>query len=420
MSESIADSVRKQAMVSKQAARKLAAISGEVRAAALNEMAASLQQSRAELIRANEADLADARAAGLPAPMIKRLEISDKVFAQMQKRLLDVAALPDPVGQVLEGFTRPNGLRVTRVSVPLGVIGMIYESRPNVTTDAASVCLKAGNSVILRGGSESLRTNIVLADAMIAASDRTGIPAGTLQIIRTADREAVRSLLQQEDLIDVLIPRGGKSLIQRVAEESRIPVIKHYEGICHMYLAADAEEQSSVALAVNSKCQRVEVCNALETLLVDAASAGRLLPAIKAAFEQAGVELRGCPRTREILPGIDSAADEDWETEYLAPILSIRVVEGIADAIEHINTFGSGHTDVIVTRDMRQAQTFVDQVDSGSVLVNASTRLSGGGDYGMGAMIGISTDKLHARGPVGPRELTSYKWIAYGDTHLRE
>lgn len=420
MSESIADSVRKQAMVSKQAARKLAAISGEVRAAALNEMAASLQQSRAELIRANEADLADARAAGLPAPMIKRLEISDKVFAQMQKRLLDVAALPDPVGQVLEGFTRPNGLRVTRVSVPLGVIGMIYESRPNVTTDAASVCLKAGNSVILRGGSESLRTNIVLADAMIAASDRTGIPAGTLQIIRTADREAVRSLLQQEDLIDVLIPRGGKSLIQRVAEESRIPVIKHYEGICHMYLAADAEEQSSVALAVNSKCQRVEVCNALETLLVDAASASRLLPAIKAAFEQAGVELRGCPRTREILPGIDSAADEDWETEYLAPILSIRVVEGIADAIEHINTFGSGHTDVIVTRDMRQAQTFVDQVDSGSVLVNASTRLSGGGDYGMGAMIGISTDKLHARGPVGPRELTSYKWIAYGDTHLRE
>jgi glutamate-5-semialdehyde dehydrogenase len=338
----------------------------------------------------------------------------------MQKRLREIAALPDPVGRTLEGFTRPNGFRVSKVTVPIGVIGIIYESRPNVTTDAASVCLKSGNAVILRGGSESLRTNIVLADAMMDAASKHGLPDHAIQIIRTADRENVHHLLRMDRYVDVLIPRGGKSLIERVASESRIPVIKHYEGICHQYLAADAPVERAVAVTVNSKCQRVEVCNALETLLVDVQSSERLLPELKRAFDAEHVTLRGCARTRAILPDIAMATEEDWSTEYLDRILSVRIVDGVTEAIEHINTYGSGHTDGIITNDITTSRQFVAGVDASSVLVNASTRLSGGGDYGMGAVVGISTDKLHARGPVGPQELTSYKWIAYGDGHLRD
>ncbi len=411
--------VTRLAQNAKTAARRLAAVSGEARAAALTQMVAELDRVRDALRQGNEADLAAARAAGLSAPMLKRLAITDKVFDYMKNRLIEIAALPDPLGRTLEGFVRPNGLRVAKVTVPLGVIGIIYESRPNVTSDAASVCLKSGNAVILRGGSESLRTNIVLADAMITAADKCGMPEHVIQIIRTADRAAVSELLQCDREIDVLIPRGGKSLIERITGESRIPVIKHYDGICHQYLAADADADQAVAIAVNSKCQRVEVCNALETLLVDVASAERLLPAIKSAFDDTGVVLRGCAATRQVLGDIATATDEDWSTEYLAPILSVKVVDGIDDAIDHINTFGSGHTDGIVTRSLDLAGRFTAAVDSGSVLVNASTRLSGGGDYGLGAVVGISTDKLHARGPVGPNELTSYKWIAQGDGHLR-
>ena len=404
----------------RRAARRLAGVSGDARAAALSAMAGELERARPELEKANGADINEARKAGLAAPLLKRLEITEKVFKYMQDRLEEVAALPDPLGQVLEGFTRPNGLRVRRVTVPIGVIGIIYESRPNVTTDAASVCLRSGNAVILRGGSEALRTNLVLSDAMIRAAARSGMPEESIQIIRTPDREAVRAMLQLEGLIDVLIPRGGKSLIQEVSRGSRIPTIKHAEGICHLYLAADAPLERAVALSVNSKCERVEVCNALETLLVDRAAAERLLPALKEAFDREGVELRGCPEVRRLLPGVAPATEEDWSTEYLAPILSVKVVAGVREAIDHINEYGSSHTDAIVTNDMATADAFVTGVDSASVLVNASTRLSGGGDYGMGAVVGISTDKLHARGPVGPRELTSYKWVAYGDGHLRK
>jgi glutamate-5-semialdehyde dehydrogenase len=404
----------------RRAARRLATTSGEQRARALAAMPAELERVRERLAEANAQDLAEARAAGLEGPLLKRLEVTPKVFDYMRMRLEEVAALPDPVGRVLEGQTRPNGLRVSKVSVPIGVIGIIYESRPNVTTDAAAVCLKSGNAVILRGGSEALRTNLVLADAMATAAARAGLADDAIQIVRTADRGAVGALLRLEGLIDVIIPRGGKSLVRRVAAESRVPVIKHYEGICHLYLAADAPEAMAVALTVNSKCERVEVCNALETLLVDADSAARLLPPVVAALRQAGVACRGCERCREIMPDLEPATEEDWRTEYLAPILSIRVVAGVDAAIDHINTYGSGHTDGIITGSLALAERFTTAVDSASVMVNASTRLSGGGDYGMGAVVGISTDKLHARGPVGPSELTSTKWIAVGTGHLRQ
>ena len=415
-----AEHILQLAKQAKKAARELAAVSGEAKAAAFSAMVDALQDSRSELVRANTADLEDARNAGLPQPMIARLEITDKVFDYMQKRLREIAALPDPVGRTLEGFTRPNGFRVSKVTVPIGVIGIIYESRPNVTTDAASVCLKSGNAVILRGGSESLRTNIILADAMMEAASKHGLPDNAIQIIRSADRENVHHLLRMDCYVDVLIPRGGKSLIERVASESRIPVIKHYDGICHQYLAADAPMERAVAVTVNSKCQRVEVCNALETLLVDGQSSERLLPELKRAFDAEGVTLRGCARTRAILPDIEMATEEDWSTEYLDRVLSVRIVDGVTEAIGHINAYGSGHTDGIITDDITTARQFVAAVDASSVLVNASTRLSGGGDYGMGAVVGISTDKLHARGPVGPSELTSYKWVAYGDGHLRD
>ena len=402
------------------AAAELRTVPGQVRSDALAAMPAALEESRGAVREANEADLEDARLAGKPEHLIKRLAVDDKIFAYMKNRLEKLAALPDPVGRILEGHTRPDGLQVSKISVPIGVIGIIYESRPNVTTDAAAVCLKSGNAVILRGGGESLRTNLVLADAMNRAALDNGIPDNAIQIIRTPDREAVGAMLEQRDAIDVIIPRGGKSLIKRISENSRVPVIKHYEGICHLYIAPDAPVDMAAALAVNSKCQRVEVCNALETLLIDVRNATMVLPALVEALDSRGVELRGCERCRELLPNLDAADEEDWRTEYLAPILSIRIVDGIGQAIEHIATYGSGHTDGIVTQSLELADLFVKSVDSSSVLVNSSTRLSGGGDYGLGAVVGISTDKLHARGPVGANDLTTYKWVALGKGHLRD
>ena len=404
----------------RQAASALALATGSQRGATVSAMARELRAARKRVLEANARDVEDARAQSMPEPLVKRLAVSPKGIETMLVRLEDVAALPDPVGRVLEGHTRPNGLRVERVSVPIGVIAMVYEARPNVTTDAAAVAVKSGNAVLLRGGSEALRTNTALADAAVAAVVSSGLPEAAVQMVRTADREAVGHLMQLDQYVDLLIPRGGKSLVRKVSEESRIPVLKHYEGVCHLYLAADAPADTAVALSVNSKCQRVEVCNALETLLVDARAAPRLLPELAEAFARDNVELRGCPRTRQILPGIAEAAEADWSCEYLAPVLSIKVVDGLEKAIGHINRYGSGHTDGIVTGDLDMARRFVAAVDSASVLVNASTRLSGGGDYGLGAVVGISTDKLHARGPVGPRELTSYKWVAYGSGHLRE
>ena len=411
-------SIPAMAQAAKQSLSTLAAASGKVRQTALNRMAEKLLEVKAELFDANAEDLV--AAPGLSPSFQKRLQVTEKIFDYMLNRLREAAALPDPVGRVLEGRTMPSGLQVSRIAVPIGVIAIIYEARPNVTTDASAVALKSGNAVILKGGSESIRTNRVLARAMREALTEAGLPADAVQLIERTDHDAVRELLQQDKYVDLVIPRGGKQLIRAVSEGTRIPVLKHYDGICHQYVAADADVAMAVSVIVNSKCQRVEVCNALETLLVDADGAPRLLPPIAAALQERGVELRGCEETRQIVPECLPATETDWDTEYLAPILSIKVVHGIEEAIAHIAKHGSGHTDGIITGSLELAQRFIRAVDSASVLVNASTRLSGGGDYGMGAVVGISTDRLHARGPVGPAELCTYKWIAIGNGTLRE
>ncbi|MBR4371941.1 MAG: glutamate-5-semialdehyde dehydrogenase [Victivallales bacterium] len=403
----------------REAARILAAASGTARAKALNAMADCLISCKDELYEANRQDLEAGRAAGLSEAFQKRLAVTDKIFDYMVKRLREAAALPDPVGRVLEGRTMPSGLQVSRVAVPIGVVAIIYEARPNVTTDAAAVALKSGNAVILKGGSESIRSNRVLVAAMRKAIVAAGLPEDTVQFIDSTDHAVVNELLKQDRYIDVVIPRGGKGLIKAVSENTRIPVLKHYDGICHQYVAADADIDMAVAVVVNSKTERVEVCNALETLLVDEKIAAAFLPKVRDAFAAKGVEIRGCEKTRKILPEVVAATEDDWDTEYLAPIISIRVVDGLDEAVAHIATHGSGHTDGIITNNLQESQAFVARVDSASVLVNASTRLSGGGDYGMGAVVGISTDKLHARGPVGPNELCSYKWVAIGNGHLR-
>ncbi|WP_026147182.1 glutamate-5-semialdehyde dehydrogenase [Methylomonas sp. MK1] len=407
------------AQQSRAASRQLASASESTRNLALAKMAEALESVRQQVLDVNAQEIVKARDEGQTDAMVKRLTIDDKTFNYMLSRLKKVAQLPDPLNRILTGHTNPAGLRVYKKSVPLGVIGIIYESRPNVTTDAAGVCIKSGNAVILRGGSEALKTNTILTDAMIAGAVAAGLPENAIQIIRTPGHEAVGELLKMDEYIDVLIPRGGKGLIKRIAEGTRIPVIKHYDGICHLYLAADADPEQAVALAVNSKCQSVQVCNALETLLVDSACAGQLLPLLQTAFTENRIELRGCEQTQKLLPAVVLATEEDWHTEYLAPILSVKIVDGIQQGIDHINRYGSGHTDGIVTQSLSLARQFEEQVDSASVMINASTRLSGGGDYGLGSVVGISTDKLHVRGPVGPDELTTYKWVAYGDGHLR-
>ncbi|MBQ9775099.1 MAG: glutamate-5-semialdehyde dehydrogenase [Lentisphaeria bacterium] len=402
----------------RSAAAVLRSVSPERRADALNRMAGKLIACKEEVLAANAADLADA--AGLSAAFQKRLKVDEKVFQYMVKRLQEAAALPDPVGRVIESRIMPSGLDVRRVAVPIGVIAMIYEARPNVTTDAAAVALKSGNAVILKGGSESLRTNLVLAGAMRSAAKEAGLPEDAIQLIPTADRSAVTELLQQDKYIDLIIPRGGKSLIKAIAEGTRIPVLKHYDGICHLYIAADADEDMAIKLTVNSKCQNVAVCNALETLLIDAAAPASLLENLAETLRRNGVEIRGCARFCQRVPGCIPATEEDWDTEYLGSILSIRLVDGINEAMKHIAEHGSGHTDGIITGSDELAMQFIAGVDSASVLVNASTRLSGGGDYGMGAVVGISTDRLHARGPVGPAELCTYKWVAVGSGQLRD
>ena len=412
-------SVQTIALQSRIAAGQLAATSEKLRNLALMNMADALMAVKPRVLEINAGDVAKARQDGQAEALIKRLTIDDKVFQYILSRLRKVAQSPDPLNRVLAGHTNPDGLQVYKKSVPLGVIGIIYESRPNVTSDAAGVCIKSGNAVILRGGSEALQTNILLADALRAGAVSAGLPEHCIQIIRTPGHAAVDELLKMHDYIDVLVPRGGRDLIQRIADGTRIPVIKHYDGICHLYLAADADPAQAVAIAVNSKCQSVQVCNALETLLVDIQCAAQLLPLLQTALGANNIELRGCTQTLQILPDIALATDDDWHSEYLAPILSIKIVDGIDEAIAHINHYGSKHTDSIVTQSLRLAQTFEQQVDSASVLINASTRLSGGGDYGIGSVIGISTDKLHARGPVGPAELTTYKWVVYGNGHLR-
>ena len=400
------------------AAQKLRSAAPAYRAEALNLMAGKLIACRSEVLAANAADLAEA--GELSAAFKKRLTVDDKVFDYMVKRLQEAAALPDPVGRVLEERVMPSGLQVQRLAVPIGVIAMIYEARPNVTTDAAAVALKSGNAVILKGGSESLRSNLVLAEAMRSAFREVGLPEDAVQLIGTTDRAAVNELLKLDQYIDLIIPRGGKSLIKAIAEGTRIPVLKHYDGICHQYVAADADIDMATELVVNSKCQNVAVCNALETLLIDANAPDAMLKSIADALRSKDVELRGCPEFCRRVEGCIPADETDWDTEYLGNILSIKIVHGIEEAMEHIAQHGSGHTDGIITASQELKDIFIANVDSASVLVNASTRLSGGGDYGMGAVVGISTDRLHARGPVGPAELCTYKWVAVGNGQLRK
>jgi glutamate-5-semialdehyde dehydrogenase len=378
-------------------------------------------EERAErLTAANKADLKAARAQGLDDAMLDRLTLNGKGVVAMAEGLRQIAALPDPVGTISDLNYRPSGIQVGRMRVPLGVIGIIYEARPNVTADAAGLCLKSGNAAILRGGSEALRSNQAIADCVRAGLEQAGLPAEAVQVIETDDRAAVGELIRMKEFVDVIVPRGGKSLIERISAEAQVPVIKHLHGICHVYIDDKADLDKAVAVAFNAKTQRYGTCNTMETLLVAEGVAAKVLPRLGKMYQEKGVELRGCPRTRELLAGIKAATEEDWMTEYLAPILSIRVVADLDAAMEHIARYGSQHTDAIVTEDYTRARRFLREVDSSSVMVNASTRFADGFEYGLGAEIGISTDKIHARGPVGLEGLTSQKFIVLGEGHVRK
>ncbi|MEE4144348.1 MAG: glutamate-5-semialdehyde dehydrogenase [Halieaceae bacterium] len=401
------------------ASRGVAASSTAVRNRALLATRDALDGARARLADANAEDLARGAANGLAAPLMDRLELTPARIDAMLEGLRQVAELPDPVGAITGMNTMPSGIQVGRMRVPLGVIGIIYESRPNVTVEAASLCLKSGNATILRGGSEALASNCAIADCLAQGLRAAGLPEAAVQVVNTADRAAVGRLITMPDYVDVIVPRGGKGLIERISAESRVPVIKHLDGVCHVYIDDGADADMAIAIAINAKTQRYGTCNTMETLLVAESEAAALLPRLGAAYAEAGVELRGCERTRAILPGATAATEQDWREEYLAPILAVRVVRGLEAAIEHINTYSSLHTDSIVTRDHGRAMRFLREVDSSSVMVNASTRFADGFEYGLGAEIGISTDKLHARGPVGLEGLTSLKYVVFGEGQVR-
>ncbi len=401
------------------AARHLARAETAAKDAALGAIAEHLDAGRGSLVAENRRDLEAGRAKGLSEALLDRLELTPGRIDAMIEGLAQIAALPDPVAEILDLKYRPSGIQVGRMRVPLGVVGIIYESRPNVTADAAALCLKSGNATILRGGSEALRSNQAVAAAIHRGLEHAGLPADAVQVVATSDRDAVGRLIAMPEYVDVIIPRGGKGLIERIAREARVPVIKHLDGICHVYIDDRADPDKALAVALNAKTQRYGTCNTLETLLVAEGVAEALLPRLAAAYGEKGVELRGCARTRAILPGIRAATEEDWRSEYLAPILSIRVVPDMAAAMEHIETYGSHHTDAIVTEDYTRARRFLREVDSSSVMVNASTRFADGFEYGLGAEIGISTDKFHARGPVGLEGLTSLKFVVLGDGQVR-
>ena len=400
------------------AARELARSGTAARNRALTAAAAAIRAGRAELLAANRRDLDAGR--DLESALADRLELTEARIEAMALGLEEIAALPDPVGEVTDVRSRPTGIQVGRMRVPLGVVGIIYESRPNVTADAGGLCLKAGNAVILRGGSEAIHSNRAIAKCVRAGLDEAGLPADAVQVVETTDRRAVGELLRLDEFVDVIVPRGGKGLIERVMTESRIPVIKHLDGICHVFIDGRADPEKAFRVAYNAKTQRYGTCCTMETLLVDRAIAPEVLPPLAERYLEAGVELRGCPATMQLVGGCEAATPEDWDTEYLAPILSIRVVDGLDEAMDHIATHGSAHTDSIVTEDHSRAQRFLREVDSSSVMVNASTRFADGFEYGLGAEIGISTDKLHARGPVGLEGLTSQKFIVLGDGHIRQ
>ena len=401
------------------AARVVMASDSERKNAALHAIALNIENSAAELRRENRKDLDAGTRNGLSDAMLDRLELTPERITAMAEGLRQVAALPDPVGQISDLQYRPSGIQVGRMRVPLGVIGIIYESRPNVTADAAALCLKSGNAAILRGGSEAIYSNQAIAACIHAGLETAGLPANAVQVIETTDREAVGELIRMEDYVDVIVPRGGKGLIERISREARVPVIKHLDGICHVYIDDDADLEKALQVSFNAKTQRYGTCNTMETLLVAEGIAARVLPELGAMFVEKGVELRGCATACNLIKEATPATPEDWDTEYLAPILSIRVVKDLEEAIEHIERHSSRHTDAIITENYTKARRFLREVDSSSVMVNASTRFADGFEYGLGAEIGISTDKLHARGPVGLEGLTTLKYIVLGDGQIR-
>jgi glutamate-5-semialdehyde dehydrogenase len=401
------------------ASRLMARAATHDKNAALLAIADALQSSKSAVLAANARDVEAGKAGGLDAALLDRLTISEKAFAGMIEGLQQVAALQDPIGVITDMAYRPSGIQVGKMRVPLGVVGIIYESRPNVTVEAGSLCLKSGNACILRGGSESIHSNRAIAACVRAGLKKAGLPEDAVQVIDTTDRAAVGLLVAMPEFVDVIVPRGGKGLIERISAEARVPVIKHLDGICHVYVDAEADLQKALDIAFNAKCHRYGVCNAMETLLVHEKMAVQFLPAVKKRYDEQVVELRGCEKTCAILPGIKEATEEDWSTEYLAPVLAVKVVKDLDEAMAHINDYGSHHTDSIVTENYSQSRRFINEVDSSSVMVNASTRFADGFEYGLGAEIGISTDKFHARGPVGLEGLTSQKYVVLGDGHVR-
>jgi len=402
----------------RQAARKLVAAETRVKNQALLNIAEALEQQAVWLQAENAKDLEQGKQSGLESAMLDRLALNDQVISGMAEGLRQIASLPDPVGSITDMKFLPSGIQVGKMRVPLGVVGIIYESRPNVTIDAAALCLKSGNAAILRGGSEAAHSNRALARVIQQGLVAAGLPDSTVQVVETTDREAVGHLIAMPDYVDVIIPRGGKGLIARISEGARVPVIKHLDGICHVYIDDDANQDKAIKVAYNAKTHRYGVCNAMETLLVAESQAASVLPELAARFEKKGVEIRGCAKTQSLIDCV-AATDEDWATEYLAAILSIKVVANVDEAMDHIAEFSSGHTESIITENFTTSRKFLAQVDSSSVMVNASTRFADGFEYGLGAEIGISTDKFHARGPVGLEGLTSQKYIVLGDGAIR-
>lgn len=402
------------------AARLVAKADSGVKNKALLAMADALDNSREALVEANEKDLAKARANGLEEAMVDRLALKPATIDTMIEGLRQVAALPDPVGAINGMSYRPSGIQVGKMRVPLGVIGIIYESRPNVTVEAASLCLKSGNATILRGGSEAIHSNQAVAECIRHGLQEAGLPANAVQVVETTDREAVGELITMPEYVDVIVPRGGKGLIERISRDAKVTVIKHLDGICHVYIDNDADKGKAINIALNAKTHRYGTCNTMETLLVNADVAGEILPELVERYIALGVELRGCEQTLALLPHLNAATEDDWSTEYLAPILAIKLVDGVDEAIAHINCYSSQHTDAIITENYSKSMAFLREVDSASVMVNASTRFADGFEYGLGAEIGISTDKIHARGPVGLDGLTSEKYVVLGTGQIRK
>ncbi len=404
----------------REASRELARASSDVKNTALIAIAKQLDTNRSAVLAANQLDMDKGRNNGLNEALLDRLELNNDRVDAMIEGLHQVAELPDPVGELTDLGTRPSGIKLAKMRVPLGVIGIIYESRPNVTIDAASLCLKSGNATILRGGSEAIESNQAIANCISLGLTDAGLPDTAVQVINTIDRAAVGELITMTEFVDVIVPRGGKGLIERISADARVPVIKHLDGNCHVYIDESADIDKAVAIAVNAKTHRYGVCNAMESLLVAESVAARVLPLIAEIYSEKSVEMRGCPESCNILSTIPAATESDWSEEYLAPIVAIKVVSGIDEAIEHINTYSSQHTESIITEDSVRGQRFIAEVDSSSVMINASTRFADGFEYGLGAEIGISTDKIHARGPVGLEGLTSQKWVVFGDGQIRQ